>query len=511
MKPLTLEEVVAALEGTIDRPMPVGSVTRVSSDSRSIQAGDLFVAIRGPQFDGHAFVGESLAKGAIAAVVGEDFAPAGPGSQGLQPGAILIRVDDTVRALGRLARWYRRSVVGGSVTVVAVTGSNGKTTTKTMIAHVLNGRWKGRASIKSFNNEIGVPLTLLSTEPSDEFVVCEVGTNAPGEIAALARLVEPEVAVITGIAPVHLEGLGSLEGIAAEKLSLLNELRPDGCAVINADSELLRWSMSHDRQIAKIKKVTFGEWPEADLRLTGARTLDLSADGPTGSRVAQEFTVNGRFVYRLNVPGRHNVLNALAAIGVARRFGMEDAEIAARLATFELPPMRLDSRRVGSLTLINDAYNANPASMAAGVEVLTSTPADGRRVLVMGDMRELGPAAADLHRETAERVGRSSLDVVISVGEHAKAVRDAVQAASGGRIETHAYATTDLARRRLGSLLRAGDTVLVKGSRAMALERLIAAAEEWATKKPKAGSIKGSTGKTKTGRSVPRSVRSNVE
>jgi UDP-N-acetylmuramoyl-tripeptide--D-alanyl-D-alanine ligase len=239
--------------------------------------------------------------------------------------------------------------------------------------------------------------------------------------------------------------------------------------------------------------------------------LNLAAEGEKGPGVVQEFTVNGRFAYRLNVPGRHNVLNALAAIGVARRFGMNDSEIADRLATFELPPMRLDSRRVGSLTLINDAYNANPASMAAGVDVLTSTPAEGRRVLIMGDMRELGAAAVDLHRETGERVGRSPLDVVISVGEHAKVVRDAVQAAGGGRIETHAYATTDLARRRLASLLRAGDTVLVKGSRAMALEKLIAAAEEWATKKPKVNPATGSTGKAGAGRPASHSVRSNVE
>ncbi len=484
MKPLTLEEVVAALEGTIDRPMPVGRVTRVSSDSRSIQAGDLFIAIRGAQFDGHTFVGEALDKGAVAAVVDGDFAPMSGGSAGLPAGAILIRVDDTVRAMGRLARWYRRSVIGGSVTVVAVTGSNGKTTTKTMIAHLLADRWKGRASIKSFNNEIGVPLTLLSTEPDEEFVVCEVGTNAPGEIAALARLVEPEVAVITGIAPVHLEGLGSLEGIASEKLSLLNELRPGGCAVINADSELLRWMMERDRQIAGVKRVTFGEWPEADLRLTGAKAVGLPANGAKGPGAGQEFVVNGRFTYRLNVPGRHNVANALAAIAVARWFGMADDAIAARLATFELPPMRLDSRRAGSLTLINDAYNANPASMAAAVDVLASTPAKGRRMLVMGDMRELGKDSQKLHLETAELVGRSTLDVVVAVGEHAGTVRDAVRRASGGRIEVHAYATTDLARRRLGSLLRAGDVVLVKGSRAMAMEKLVAAAEEWAARKP---------------------------
>jgi len=512
MKPLTLQEVVTALAGTIDRPMPVGSVTRVSTDSRTIQAGDLFVAIRGQQFDGHDFVGEVLTRGAMAAVVSGDFAAGGPGPAGLPPGAILIRVDDTVQALGRLARWYRRSVIDGSVSVVAVTGSNGKTTTKMMIAHILSGRWKGRASIKSFNNAIGVPLTLLSTEPAEEFVVCEVGTNAPGEIAALAKLIEPEVAVITGIAPVHLEGLGSLEGIAAEKLSLLNELRPEGCAVINADSELLRWSMEHDRQLARIKKVTFGEWPQADLRLTdlritisNLRSQSKPASVPIGPAVSarpdgsavlsgsavlagvdrdpgvvQEFTVNGRFVYRLNVPGRHNVFNALAAIGVARRFGMTDAEIAARLASFELPPMRLDCQRVGSLTLINDAYNANPASMAAAVEVLMSMPAAGRRVLVVGDMRELGAAAADLHRELGDRIGRSGVDVVIAVGEYAKMIRDMVKETSQDRIKTHAYATTELVRRRLASILRPGDTVLVKGSRAMALERLVEAIRQWA-------------------------------
>ena len=498
MKPLTLQEVVAALAGTIDRPMPVGSVTRVSTDSRTMQAGDLFVAIRGRQFDGHDYVGQALTKGAMAAVVSGDFAAAGPGPAGLPSGAILIRVDDTAKALGRLARWYRRAVIDGSVTVVAVTGSNGKTTTKMMIAHVLSGRWKGRASIKSFNNAVGVPLTLLSTEPAEEFVVCEVGTNAPGEIAALARLVEPEVAVITGIAPVHLEGLGSLEGIAAEKLSLLNELRPEGCAVVNADSELLRWSMEHDRQFARIKKVTFGSWPQADLRLTGLRTrisnlkseisdlksqsrpVSAPAGANDGPAVVQEFTVNGRFVYRLNVPGRHNVLNAMAAIGVARWFGMTDAQIADRLASFELPPMRLDCRRIGSLTLIDDAYNANPASMAAAVDVLVSMPAGGRRVLVVGDMRELGAAAADLHRELAERIGRSGVDVVIAVGEHARMIRQTVKETSRDRIETHAYATTDLVRRRLVSLLRPGDTVLVKGSRAMALERLVEMIRQWA-------------------------------
>jgi UDP-N-acetylmuramoyl-tripeptide--D-alanyl-D-alanine ligase len=487
MKTLTFQEVVAALEGQIDRPMPFGSVARVSIDSRKIRPGDLFVAIRGERFDGHLFVGEAFEAGAMAAVVRNDYEPATPAHNGKRAGdgsadTILIRVEDTVRALGRLARYYRRSVIDGAVTVVAVTGSNGKTTTKSMIAHVLGGRWKGRAAIKSFNNAIGVPLTLLSTEPSDEFVVCEVGTNAPGEIAALARLIEPEVAVITGVAEVHLEGLGSLEGVAVEKLSLLGELRPDGCAVVNADPEVIRWSLRHDRQLRPIKKVTFGKWPQADLRLTDVRQIPGDASGRRTRLPGLSFTVNDRFVYRLKTPGVHNAFNALAAIGVARRFGMDHDEIAARLESFELPPMRLHDERLGELTLINDAYNANPSSVAAAVEVLLGTAAPGRRVFVMGDMRELGKLSEQRHRELAEHIGQSGVDLVIAVGVYARLVSRTAKAASGDRIQTHGYASTALARRRLVSHLRPNDTVLVKGSRALELERLVEAIRQWAAR-----------------------------
>jgi len=228
MKPLTLEEVIAAVSGVCDRGGSVGNVTRVVTDSRVAIPGDLFVAIRGERFDGHQFVRQAFAAGATAAIVSNDFqiADSLPDALGENPAAVIIRVDDPVAAMGELARYYRLNVIGGSVTVVAVTGSNGKTTTKSMIAHILSGRWQGHASIKSYNNEIGVPLTLLSVEKSDKFVICEVGTNAPGEIAALARLVEPEIAVITSVSEAHLDGLGSLEGIAREKTSLLRHLRP---------------------------------------------------------------------------------------------------------------------------------------------------------------------------------------------------------------------------------------------------------------------------------------------
>lgn len=486
MKPLTLEEIVAATEGTCDRTTLPGSVTRVTTDSRDVKSGDLFFAIRGERFDGHLFVGEAFASGAIAAIVRHDFQWTSPlmetsESAKIPPDAILIRVDDPVVALGRLGRYCRLQLLE-AVTVVAVTGSNGKTTTKSMIAHVLAGRWKGRAAIKSFNNNIGVPLTLLSVEPADEFVICEAGTSARGEIADLAHLIEPEIVVITGVSEAHVEGLGSLEAIADEKLSLLKFLRPGGCAVLNQDCEAITAGLKRDRAFNKLKKITFGASGDADLRLTGYQpTLGMDADGSLAGSV--EFNVNDRFKYRLAVPGRHNVFNAMAAISVARRFGMDHDEIAARLATFTLPPMRLETWRAGRLTVVNDAYNANPASLAAAVEVLTEMAVPKRRVLIVGDMRELGESSERLHVEAAERIARSDVQMVVAVGEHAKLIAQTIRR-SGSDIETHAFASTDLARKRLTSYLRRDDTVLIKGSRALGLERLAEVICTWAESSP---------------------------
>ncbi len=481
MKPLNLEEVITAMEGVCDRVAPQGNVLQICTDSRAVRSGDLFIAIRGDRFDGHDYVGKAIAAGAVAAVVRSDFELSRTPSAPPIPAGSLIRVDDTIVALGRLGRYYRRSVIGGSMTVVAVTGSNGKTTTKSMIAHVLAGRWQGKASIKSYNNNIGVPLTLLSAEPPESFLVCEVGMNAPGEISGLARLIEPDVAVVTCVAEAHLEKFGTIDKIAEEKLSILSHLKADGCAVVHVDSEPVRRLLQKDRRFKNVKAVTFGAWEEADLRLTDVQTVSLPApDGETPT-TGLEFTVNGRFRYQLNVPGRHNAMNALATIGVARRFGMDHAEIAERLATFQLPRMRLECERVGRLTLINDAYNANPASLAAGVDVLRELPVEGRRVVIVGDMRELGEASESLHVRAAEHIAHCGVDLVVAVGSHARVVARTVASASNGAVETHAYATTDLARRRIVSHLEPTDTILVKGSRAMGLERLVETIRDWAS------------------------------
>jgi UDP-N-acetylmuramoyl-tripeptide--D-alanyl-D-alanine ligase len=483
MKAVTLQEAVQALQGTCDVSVAYGNVTGVSIDSREVKSGDLFVAIKGQQHDGHDHVRQALSAGAVAAVVRDDFElPPQPADENVSTADVpLVRVDNTVAAMGRFAHYYRRTLIDGSASVIAVTGSNGKTTTKEMIAHVLRGRMAGKGSKKSFNNEIGVPLTLLSVEPEESFVVCEVGTNAPGEIAALSRLVEPELAVLTGVSEAHLKGLGSLEGIVTEKLSLLHHVRPSGCAIVNADHHLVREALRRDWQLERLKIVTFGESQEADLRVSQLAVVPMETkDKNARPRMGLEFVLNDRFRYRLGVLGKHNVINALGAIGVARRLGMTDEEIADRLATFELPPMRLQQERIGELTVINDAYNANPASMAAALDVLTTSPVAGRRVFVMGEMRELGKESDRLHEELADKAGKSGIDVVIAIGKQSKRIAKAVKEASSAEVETHAHVSVQAAKRRFISYLEPDDTILIKGSRALELERLLPLIRKWA-------------------------------
>jgi UDP-N-acetylmuramoyl-tripeptide--D-alanyl-D-alanine ligase len=474
MKPLTLEETITAMQAAVSHSRPLGSVQRVIIDSRQVQPGDLFVAIAGQRFDGHDFVHQALQAGAVAAVVRDDYESAGLSDDGL-----LVRVDDPVTAMGRLGRYYRRTVLSGAVTVIAVTGSNGKTTTKMMIAHLLNGRWQGKAAVKNFNNEIGVPLTLLSADKGDKFLVCELGTNALGEIPHLATMVEPQIAVITGVSEAHLAGLGNLEKITDEKLALLKHMRTDGCAFVNFDHEIIRYKMEKDPELKKRKFVSFGQWPEADLRLTGIESVP-SPDPQNNPFGGIEFELNNRFRYRLNVPGRHNAFNALAAIGVARRFGMDPEEVADRLATFSMPPMRLNCEQIGSIRLINDSYNANPASLAAAVDTLIDIPTQGRRIMVVGDMRELGAESDRLHEEAGQRLGASGVDVILAVGEHAQRICDSAQKNRQEQLDCRFFGSTDEAGRILPNLLQPGDTIMLKGSRAMALEKLASVIRDWA-------------------------------
>jgi len=458
---LMLGEVVGAIQGRPWGELPTVSVGGVSIDSRTVTADDLFFAIPGQRFDGHDFVVDALRGGAVAAVVSAARAAAvaeriRASDVRLPASAVLIEVDDTVTALGRLAAYHRRQM---ATLVIAVVGSNGKTTTKAMIHHILGGRLRGRCSPQSYNNAIGVPLTLLAAEQGDDYLVAEIGTNAPGEIAALGAIVEPDLAVVTCIAEEHLEGLGDLEGVAAEECAILTKLRKNGFAAVNTDSPLVRRYLPSDG----LHVATFGVDPAADVRLSEARY-----EAPW-----LRFKLNERFPFRVRMAGLHNAINAAAAVTVARRCGLDFPEAAARLESFVPPPMRNEIIEIAGVTVVNDAYNANPRSALAAIEVLEQLPCRGQRVAVFGEMRELGVQSAELHRRVAERLRESGIQRVLLVGEASRLMEDVL--ASGGLFGPLVERCADLEEclERLSGTLRAGDVLLLKASRAVALERLI--------------------------------------
>jgi UDP-N-acetylmuramoyl-tripeptide--D-alanyl-D-alanine ligase len=469
---LILSEIVEAIGGQPAGELPTLSVRRVSTDSRSSAEGDLFFAIHGPRFDGHEFVVEALRGGAVAAVIAAERLAevrqevAGISERAVPPGAI-IGVDDPVAALGRFASHHRRLM---SANIIAVVGSNGKTTTKAMIHHILSERWKGQCSPKSFNNEIGVPLTLLSAEPADEYLVVEVGTNAPGEVAALAGMIHPDMAVLTCISEEHLERLGDLDGVAAEECSILHKLEPGGFAAVNIDAAVVQKHLPE----SGVSLATFGWNREADVRLTEARY-----EAPW-----LHLTINGRFKYRLPLAGLHNAVNAAGAITLARRLGLEHAAIAARLESFVLPPMRNEVLEFGGITLVNDAYNANPGSALAALDTLSSLPCRGRRIVVFGEMRELGEHAAELHRQMGEHLGGGRFDLVVLVGHAGELMPNLKEDGQLFGPRVMRCPDVNVCIEKLAPELRKGDIVLLKASRAVGLDRLVAPLRERLTTVP---------------------------
>ena len=429
-----------------------GSYTSVSTDTRSIDDGALFVALRGENFDGHEFLGQAAEAGARGAVV--DAVPADP------PPLRYYRVPDTLMALGRLGR-YRRRALGGRV--VAITGTNGKTTTKEMTRAVLSTRFATHATSGNLNNLVGAPLTLLAAPDDAEALVVEIGTNAPGEIARLAEIVEPEVGVITAVAEGHLEGMGTVEGVLREKTSLLSRLQPRGTAIVADEPE----SLPH-RAKSLARDVRVAGWTErAD---EGLRASDLRIDEHGRVR----FRWQGRDV-ALPFGGRAHVRNALLALAVGLEWGVDVDEAIGALQALEPPKMRGEVHRFGQLTVIADCYNSNPASLAAAVDTLVHMPRAGGRVVVVGTMMELGSQSAALHREAAREIAEADVDLIVGTGAFTSAfepVRDEL----GDRLilaDEPPEAFEAFAGRMSGD-----EVVLLKGSRGVALERLLPRLEE---------------------------------
>ncbi len=441
----------------------------VCTDSRRINPGDLFIAIKGPNFDAHEFLPQVIAAGASGILIDQP-ATAEVLAMAARESASVLQTDNTIRGLNRLAAAYRKDV---RAKIIAVGGANGKTSTKQMIHALLQGRFSGVASPKSFNNNIGLPLTVLTIEPQHDYAVLEVGTNAPGEVAALARIAAPDIAVITGIGLEHLEFLQNLACVAKEEASLARSVPPTGMLMLTNHSPELLDAL----RFFKHPRLTVG---------TAESAADYAASEIRESWRGCRFVINGRQQVEIPLLGRHNVFNAMLAMAVARRMGLTDEEIACGLEKLKPAPMRLEIQTCAGHRVINDAYNANPTSMAAAIETFGNLPApDGggpcRRVAVLGDMLELGPQGPDLHVEIGRLAAARGLDFLAAAGPLMQFAVDAFKAE--GR-SAHHFPDTAAAAAALPELLRTGDLILLKGSRSMRMERILEKMTETATAGP---------------------------
>ena len=433
---------------------PERAFSGASIDTRTIEAGRLFVALPGERADGHDFAADAVARGASGLLLGRAV-------EDLEASEVAqFVVDDPLEALQRIAAAWRAALP--AVDVVGITGNVGKTTTRAFAAGVLETAFRVRASGGSFNNEIGVPLTLLSLTPDTECAVLEMGMYTKGDIALLCEWASPRIGVVLNVGPVHLERAGSLQAIVEAKRELVEALPADGHAILNADDEAVRGMASH----TAARVWTFGRGDGLDVRGS-----EVVRGGPAGFDFTLAHAGSERRVH-ISLPGTHLLTNVLAAATVGLVKGMALEEVAAALEGLrESPRIRLVRLESGA-TLLDDTYNANPASMEAALDLLGELP--GRRIALLGDMRELGPLSSSSH----QRIGRRAAEVVdalFTVGELAHEMSEAARAA--GLERTQHLDSVELAIEVLRATLHEGDAVLVKGSRALALERVVAGLE----------------------------------
>ena len=436
----------------------------IGIDSRTLSAQQVFVAIQGEIHDGHRFAPQVVAAGGRGLIVARDRLDALPTDAWCRTGVFCLAVDDTTAALGRLARFHRDR---HPARVVAITGSNGKTTTRALTAAVLARRYPVVSTRGNFNNAVGLPLSLFELTPAHRWAVFEIGMNRPGEIDRLAWICRPDLGVITNIGPAHLEGLGSLEAVRDAKGELLDRLGPGGLAVLNADDP--RVMQLATRASTAKPPLLFGTSAKAPVRAEKVTT-------ETGCLRFDLVLAEQRTSVRLPMAAPFMVTNALAAAAVGWHAGLKIEEIGAALESFQPVPGRLVRLEAGrGVALIDDTYNANPASVAAALGALTAQRLkQGRAALVLGDMRELGPAAGAFHRQVGEQVAAAGIDRLWITGEMAAEVaagaRKAGMAPDRIRVAGKNEIVTDL-----DEWLAPGDLVLVKGSRAMAMETVVAA------------------------------------
>ena len=450
MDPLSIDQ-VAQFAGAV-RHNGSGElrVSSLSTDSRTTRPGDLFVALHGDNFDGHQFVDQALQRGGIGAIVETEF-----GGK-VAPGFCLLRVADTLAAYQQLAANYRQSL---GIKVVAITGSNGKTSTKDFTASVLARRFQVTKTEGNFNNHVGLPRTILQASSGDEIGVWEIGMNHPGEIAPLAAIARPDVAIITNIGVAHIEFMGSREAIAQEKGDLAASLDPNGTLILNSGDEFAERIAGRTQG-----RVIFAGIDQGEVQ---ARDIAQTANG------AEFELLEGahRCHTVLPVPGLHMVQNALLAVAAGRVFGLSLEECAAGLAAAPLTKARLQIKTIHGVQLIDDSYNANPDSTKAALRTLAELDTDGQRIAVLGQMLELGAESRRGHREVGETAASLGINHLVALGRESAEI--AAGASAAGITNSAVVATAELAADRLCEIARPGDLVLVKGSRSARTERVL--------------------------------------
>jgi UDP-N-acetylmuramoyl-tripeptide--D-alanyl-D-alanine ligase len=444
-------DIVEAVGGELSLGTFDTKIHGVSTDTRTLNKGDLFVALKGKRFDGHDFLVNAIGGGAAAVMV-SDVAVLG------KPAVAAIKVDDTLSALQRFAQWHRLSF---EIPVIGVTGSCGKTTVKELIAAVLGTTFKVTRNPLSFNNEVGVPLSLLEISSETEVAVIEVGTNAPGEIRALCDIARPNRALLTNVGRAHLAGFGTVEAVAREKGAMVETVGDRGTFYVNVDNPFCV-------KIAEAfagKCVTYGTGESAAWRAT-----DI---GSKPDEAKSSFKVEPLGPFAVPLLGAHNVMNALAAVAVGADFGLSHDRIQEGLDGVETPPMRMRTVTKGSRVFLNDAYNANPESMRAAIDALVSWEGGGRKIAVLGDMLELGDASVSEHEELGRTAARKGVDLVLVLGQFAQNVAAGATGESMGSDAVTVCEDHTEAARILASVSAPGDVILVKGSRAMAMEKVL--------------------------------------
>ena len=452
MEARSLKQIAELCGGEFVRGAAETPVARVCTDSRLLQTGDLFFAIKGENFDGHTFLTEAAAKGAAGVVAERAAIPAELSGCGI------VAVENSRQALGRLAAGYRASF---NLPVIAVAGSNGKTSTKELIAAALRKKLRTVWSEASFNNDIGVPLTLLKIERQHEVAVLEAGTNHPGELRALIELMRPGLGVITCIGREHLEFFDDLAGVAEEEGVLAELLPPSGTLYLNGDDE---WSETLVRRCrSQVVRVGFG-----DRNQWRAHGLRMDKAGVSFRVAAPIAAYSGE--YRINLLGRHQVGNALFAVALGAGLGVGREEIEQGLAECQPAKMRLQVWELGGVRVLDDAYNANADSMMMALRTLQEFPCKGRKVAVLGDMAELGRHSEAAHEEVGRHAAQLGIDQLFALGKMAPVV--ARGARQGGLHRVLEFADVEAAAQALKSFLKTGDCLLLKASRATRLERI---------------------------------------